>query len=51
MDDATTAFTTTDRPQQILPLSTPPTPPPTAAAEIAIITLNPADVAIAVVST
>ena len=38
-------------PRRILPPSTPPTPPPTAAAEIATITINPVDVAIAAVST
>ena len=47
VDAATTAITTTDHPRRILPPSTPSTPPPTAAAEIAMITLNPADIAIA----
>ena len=41
-------FTITDNLQRILPPSTPPTPPPSAAAEIARITINPVDVAIAV---
>ena len=37
--------------RQILPPTTPPTPPPTASAEIATITINPAGVANAAVST
>ena len=37
--------------QRILPPTTPPAPPPAASAEIATITINPADVAIAAVST
>ena len=49
MDAATTAITTTDHHRRILLPSTPSTPPPTAAAEIAMITLNPADIAIAAV--
>ena len=36
--------------RRILAPTTPPTPPPTASAEIATITINPADVAIAVES-
>ena len=51
VDTATTAITITNHPRGILPPSTPPTPPPAAAAEIAMITINPADVAIAAVST
>ena len=51
VDAATTAITITVHPRRIHPPSTPPTPPLTAAAEMAMITINPVDAAITAVST